>query len=679
MNFAQVTTLCQDFWALDPVRRQELISIWLEDTGMEVNNKRKQWTFLGQPVCIPVWTHLLGTSERAVAKALRKEPDLRTSRANLNRIPRGNVQTQVVDRFFIQMYGSAAEPLPDPERRRTKSGNASKGPKSDAHVTFDNEPWLVEGDKINPDESDDEDTMQPMDWNPDAPTVDMVSAGSLASAGVNVGLPMRYLPHGNCKQLFWMFLSTLDVEEELRRLGSTVQGGADEGRPGRSKSSPTPPSYSTFNRRWAKVWSKYLRFRKSSQHSQCNRCFELTRQMYDTSLSMIERLHAAKAIRQHYDDSYLDRCIYWALRYESRVLGDILCIIIDSMDRTKFAWPRWPFSKTPKFLEGIARPRLVVTAALAHGYCTSIFVAEEKVSHGSDAFCEVLAQVLDQVQDICTEQGRPVPSHLVVMSDNTVAQAKNSYAVNFLAYLVGRGKFRSANLFFLMVGHTHEDVDQLFGLITSLLFKMSHGFETAAELCRELYQWLLSRVQGKNEKLIVKEIHGVRDFAAWLAPLGAEAYNCFANRQGILAPHAFSFVRRRDARSRVPGGNPLDVMCNVKNYMRDKRPTQCVLMLPAASINRVQAAVPPSCLPRRPYSAKELDNIGKLQIACARLGMKAAADKLVSLLGARTHVLPALRWLGSPALPHSPAEEKPRNPYFAHLPQNCWQMFVRFR
>lgn len=655
--------------------RQEILRIWLEDTGMTVSHGGKQWTLLGHPVCIPVWTHLMGTSERSVHKALRKEPDLRNARANLNRAPKANLQSQIVDRFFIQLYCSAAEPLPDPERRQARAQQ-----QRDADITFDDRPWLTEGDKINPDESDDEDTMQPLDWNPDAPTVASISATALAGAGVNVGLPMRYLPHGNSRQLYWMFLTALDVQEEVRR----VTGTGSEG-PG-SKGKRQPPSYPTFWRRWAQVWSKYMRFRKSSQHSQCNRCFELTRDMHDTSLTMVERMHAAKALRQHYNDSYLDRCIYWALRYESRVQSDILCIIIDSMDRTKFAWPRWPFSKMPKYLEGVARPRLVLTAALAHGYCTSIFVAEEKVSHGGDAFCEVLAQVLDQVQEVCNERGRTVPSHLVVISDNTVAQAKNSYAFNFLAYLVGKGKFASAILFFLMVGHTHEDVDQLFGIITSLLLKMVIGFETAVELCRELYQFLGSRVREKGERLFTTQIHGVRDFAAWLSPLGAEPYNCFANRNGINAPHAFSFVRRRDAGSRDAGsrvahGNPLDVMCIVKAFMRDEQPTPWspVLALPADRINRVAHNVPTTTVPRRPFSAKELDNIVKLEGACKKLGMSAAAEKLKGLLGNRTHVLPPLQWLSSPPLPQNPTVEQPRNQYFAHLPQTCWRMFVRFR
>lgn len=67
-------------------------------------------------------------------------------------------------------------------------------------------------------------------------------------------------------------------------------------------------------------------------------------------------------------------------------------IILDSMDRAKFAWPRWPFRKVPKNLETIHRPRLVLAAAIAHGFTTCLYVAQENVSHGADAFLEILSR-----------------------------------------------------------------------------------------------------------------------------------------------------------------------------------------------------------------------------------------------------------------------------------------------
>ena len=106
------------------------------------------------------------------------------------------------------------------------------------------------------------------------------------------------------------------------------------------------------------------------------------------------------------------------------------------------------------------RPRTVLTATIAHGWCTSVFVADSRVNHGACAFIEILCQTLDHVLQVATSRGRRFPSRLVIQSDNTVAQAKNAVVMLCLAYLVALGYFVSVDIMFLMVGHTHEDVDQ---------------------------------------------------------------------------------------------------------------------------------------------------------------------------------------------------------------------------
>jgi hypothetical protein len=71
------------------------------------------------------------------------------------------------------------------------------------------------------------------------------------------------------------------------------------------------------------------------------------------------------------------------------------------------------------------------------------------------------------VADICKQQGREFPKHLVIQSDNTVAQAKNSHVTLLLSYVVARFKFISVTLNFLMVGHTHEDLGLIYANIPS--------------------------------------------------------------------------------------------------------------------------------------------------------------------------------------------------------------------
>ena len=74
-----------------------------------------------------------------------------------------------------------------------------------------------------------------------------------------------------------------------------------------------------------------------------------------------------------------------------------------------------------------------------------------------------------------------MPEHLVVQADNAVTWAKNKLVLIALAVLVSRRKFSTAVLNFLMVGHTHEDVDQLFGVLSSLILQR-FKFQTPADL-----------------------------------------------------------------------------------------------------------------------------------------------------------------------------------------------------
>jgi hypothetical protein len=45
------------------------------------------------------------------------------------------------------------------------------------------------------------------------------------------------------------------------------------------------------------------------------------------------------------------------MRWASRAALNVLCVIIDSLDKTKLSWPRYGFDRLPKDLEGLIRPR----------------------------------------------------------------------------------------------------------------------------------------------------------------------------------------------------------------------------------------------------------------------------------------------------------------------------------
>ena len=377
----------------------------------------------GAPSCRPAVEKVLGIHPRFLSEAARGKLDGREAIPGAPAVRRAP-QSEKVHEFLLGLYKSAAEPLP--HEKYMVRGSVDNNIQVDEEfrkgsgVPGSDESSGVPG-------SDDEAEI----WNPDASVVP-----SFASfLGQDVGVQRRYLTHTTLTSLYWLMLATMEEESEEK-----------------------VPSFVCFFRVWQSTWHRYLGFRKTSQHAECKACFAYREQMHQKEVPVVERMNFAREWRLHLRAAYHDRLIYWWCRYASRHSMDVLTVIIDSMDKAKFAWPQYPWGRKDKALEGLRRPRLVVTGAIAHGYCTHVYVADERLSHGASAFCDVLARVLESVRSICKATGRAFPRHLVVQSDNTTAQAKNTYVAMFLAFLVAKYKFSTTNLFFLPVGHTHEDI-----------------------------------------------------------------------------------------------------------------------------------------------------------------------------------------------------------------------------
>jgi hypothetical protein len=126
-----------------------------------------------------------------------------------------------------------------------------------------------------------------------------------------------------------------------------------------------------------------------------------------------------------------------------------------------------------------------------------------------------------------------------------MAQTKNQYAATFCSQLVGMGKFCTLTMNFLMVGHTHEDIDQLFAMICQYVIRR-HRWQTPEEFQRLVREALSDRIAEKDEVLVVQGLRCIRDYCTWLELQKVEMHGCWGNRDGFEAPHSFAFKERRD-------------------------------------------------------------------------------------------------------------------------------------
>ena len=533
---------------------------------------RTELHFLDNHVTTDCLVAMLGTSSRTLFKNCNGFADGRRSPAAKMPRTKPDSAALIVDQFFQEVYLEAAEDLPETLQlgdvdAAIEGGHRDEGSGS-ARGVFAESGILPE-------------------WTPNQCAADVFAQ----TVGKHNSLRPRHVQHCHLRDMWWRFTAWCSALPKVVEAGSSLEDSS-------LTAKFQTPSWSSFWRQWDSRWKRLIRFRKQTQHAQCGICFRCTSFLQRTNATIEEKRKVAHEWRLHLMCQYKDRLIYWHLRFTSRNLREalILTIIIDSMDKTKSSWPQWPF-RLPKQLDNFRRPKLVVTASLAHGFCGCIFVShDEQTPHGASGFCEVLSRTLDKVSEICAQRRWRFPTQLVVQVDNTTGQAKNSETLVFLSTLVGTGHFVSAVENVLLVGHTHEDVDLLFGCIYSKVLRRFH-FAVPSELVLQLQLALSSQFQSKGELLYVEMLTHVYDFGSWLSPLGVSLSGAFNPRQGVDVPHSFILKRRcelstseqlqlstsaavRGLSADEARPHAHDVLCLTKQFMHSETTCAPLLVLP---------------------------------------------------------------------------------------------------
>ena len=669
-TYQDIHNLCKVYHQMLETDRQLMLhtmytgEVAPQTSGPQVSGPRSRhtWYIFGHQVCITAFTMLLGISCKKLYKDIKLTLDGRRKLDDEGPLhPRHSPQLSICHQFFRELYSSAAEVMPV-SHPRNGSGHEDSDDEQDELAGWSNDRPLVEiiGDSLG-------------DLDPDH-------------------LRVRELPLWSMSDLLWQFQAWFEVHHGSDpEVEVDTDSDAEDDVQTSSRADPKKmPSRKTFSKAWYSSWSKVLRLKFPSDHSCCQTCFELREKTYRTWAPLQEKLQWARMWRDHLRDQYMDRVLYWNLRFASREFDStVLVIIIDSMDRKKAVWPKYDFTRKPHEIEALKpRPRMTITGGIAHGWCTCIFVAQETLTHGSNAYVEVLCQILDKVADMCKVQGRRFPVHLILQADNTVAQTKNQYAAAFCSQVVGMHKFSTVTLNFLMVGHTHEDIDQLFALICLYIIRR-YRWQTPDEFIRLLQETLAQKIAERNEVLVVRGLRCIRDYCAWLQPQLVTLYGCWGNRDGFEAPRSFAFKRRCDLSAnelaqvrgrRVPGcaEHAEDVFCCVKAYMRDTRLQQPpVLVLPQSRRDRVHGR--PDTV--EPYNmtavrATQLEAIATV-ISKERYGYTRAANALRELARSEAPALPAPGWLEEPLVAQPPVVDV-GNVYFSHLPDVSWHMRACF-
>ena len=246
-----------------------------------------------------------------------------------------------------------------------------------------------------------------------------------------------------------------------------------------------------------------------SSFAKCTMCDDLQQYILKSPKGSFEYVEFVMQRTEHLNHQASCRRIYASWREESkRNPQEILCIIHDKMDTKKTAsLPR--MRVTTKATQGLGQIPMSVTGMVAHGHADGAYAHYSPSTWPADSSFTIssLARVLRRLEgpplretgdffpyrpanpffealmrgkSRCKEDfmlvdpslrcgARPLPKYLYLQLDNSAKDNKNQYLMAFLSLLTTRGVFKEIQVGFLLVGHTHEDIDAYFSHLSKAL------------------------------------------------------------------------------------------------------------------------------------------------------------------------------------------------------------------
>lgn len=247
----------------------------------------------------------------------------------------------------------------------------------------------------------------------------------------------------------------------------------------------------------------------------CDKCTEFTGKIkVAKSKAEAEKLREERAI--HLDLQKAQRSVY----YQNRVRGasdkqTYLSLIIDAMDQKK---TYLPLVNRRQKKDSLTLIKQKVMGVIAHGHGSYLYVGQPPLPSGANFTLECLWRTLMKLHAAYTENAMRFPRYLTVQMDN--ASDNKAHAVlAFVAHLVEGGVFDSVALNFLMVGHTHEDIDQLFSVISRRFKTLVTGTRARSVISFEDFQKEVKDAFIEDHKpKCVERVLLNRDYVGWLTP-----------------------------------------------------------------------------------------------------------------------------------------------------------------
>ena len=343
-----------------------------------------QWTFLGQAVCRKFWeaTHGVGHGALDNMVILAKNGHSQLP-PRAPRMGRATPASNTLDAWFLTLYRDLAEPLAVPG-----SGDA-------VVVEDDNDP-RVQCEELT-------DINHPLYLN-------TINADQVGHRVRGLKVPKRYLNFDSFASLFQFYKQDEALDLQVSR--------------------------STFKKGW-QSWQSFLPFKNAGAQSKCTICASLSERR-TAAADSAERAEIDREKKSHLDVVMSDRraaergakrAAKESVFLKSENDDQVMKVLIDGMDQSKFALPRVKRLVGTSALAKTWRPCMHISGGIVHGCLEWYGIMAADTPKDASMNCTILARLLDLIACQLTDLGDAYgfPAHLCISCDNTPREAKNSH------------------------------------------------------------------------------------------------------------------------------------------------------------------------------------------------------------------------------------------------------------
>lgn len=261
---------------------------------------------------------------------------------------------------------------------------------------------------------------------------------------------------------------------------------------------------------YSKVWLgefPELQFRDRTSHAQCMVCIRHRSMIKGLSAHTAARKEQARLFHEHLKAQYQDRLLYWRSRGLSRHRGDSVTLICDGMDQAKWELPRDPILVGKDFAT-MQKPRLHVSLCIAQGWFYLFLVSSPDIKKDGNASVELLSCALTLLE----KRGLNLAAADVFLQhDNTCREFKNNNGLRWGCSQVSCKNIKTLTCSYLRTGHTHEDIDQTFGALSSYLNRVRR-LQTPEDVVQTIKQFCAKRKFPFESEQHVFAMEAVREW-----------------------------------------------------------------------------------------------------------------------------------------------------------------------